>query len=92
MAKPICVIYLPADFVISGKEKSAPLELMSALNGYDEKDGNKPNNYWKQYYWFCFYKEGIHEPEFKVYFEKDFTELKFAQLKKIVTDSIKKLI
>lgn len=90
-AKPICVIYLPLDFVLGGNNKyNAPLEMMKALNGnFGDSDNNvKYTDYWKDYYWFSFYKNEITEPEFKVFYVKDFTEIEMNELKGIVLNAI----
>lgn len=92
MAKPIVVVYLPENFTLYGSD-NASFELMRILNGnYGEKSDN-PHvsypNYWMEYYWFCFPKLNIDAPEFEVFYEKDFTEVKFQELKKIVEDAMK---
>jgi len=94
-AKPIVVIYLPDNFVIGNGRSDAPMELMRALNGnFGEKELNSRiqySDYWQQYYWFCFTKYDILEPEFKVFYPKDFTEIQYEELKKMVEDGINSL-
>ena len=91
MTKPICVIYFPESF-IGDRERSWIFDYMRYLNGeQDGIDGKmRPSNYWSDYYWFCFYKDGISEPELKVFYEKDFTEIQFNELKSLVMESIQK--
>ena len=63
---------------------------MRFLNGDTESNSSnyKPSDKFTDYHWFCFYKQGIEEPEFKVFHEKDFTEIQFEELKKLVTESL----
>lgn len=92
MPKPICVIYFPHDFPANGR-KSWIYEYMRYLNG-EQTDGSIKwdgrKEYWNEYYWFCFYKEEITEPELQVIHEKDFTEMQFQELKELVLSSIPK--
>jgi len=91
-SKPIVVIYLPENLVIGRMGKNAPMELMRALNGnFGEQVPNNQiqyNDYWKDYYWFSFYKRDIDAPEFQVFYAKDFTETNFEELKQTVLDAI----
>lgn len=91
--KPICVIYLPDQFTLSANGKlDAPMELMRALNGnFGEKVPDSKiiySDYWKDYYWFAFYDNEIDTPRFEVFYSKDFTEIQFAELKKIIDEAI----
>jgi len=89
MAKPICVIYLPDELALSGGGKIInPSDLMNLLNGWGDKDKYRHTDYWQDYLWFSFYKDGITEPEFKVFHEKDFTEIQYEELKQLVLNSI----
>ena len=91
MSKPIVVIYWPENFRVGNSDPSWIYEYMSVLNGEAPA-----NNKWSlshdysDYHWFCFYKCDIQEPEIKVFYEKDFTEIKYQELKKMVMKSIKK--
>lgn len=90
--KPIVVIYFPDNFYI-GNGEHAPTLMMKALNGGfggNEKlsDKIKYTDYWNQYYWFCFEKHDIDAPEFQVFHPKDFTDIQFEELKKMVSDAI----
>lgn len=90
MTKPICVIYWPENFDNGGSnQRNWIFDLMRSLNG---EDTDRYGTSWAftDYYWFCFYKEGITEPEFHTFYEKDFDEIKFEELKKIVLDAAKK--
>lgn len=93
MAKPIVVMYIPhgGAFYRSGLE--APETLMRVLNGkYGEAsdaDGILAPDYWLDYYWFVFYKRDIDEPQLQVFYEKDFTPIKFDELKKFIEDTLK---
>lgn len=88
MAKPICVLYIPNSYTMynSGR-KNDPSELMRILNGVDDNT-SKPTLYWQDYYWFCFHKEGITEPEIQCFYEKDFTAVKFEELKKFIENHL----
>ena len=95
MAKPICVIYLPLEFHFGNDRDNSPMDLMTALNGNfgEEKshDKIKYTDYWKEYYWFSFFKDGIDAPEFKVFHEKDFTEIQFQELKSMIEAQLEEM-
>lgn len=95
MSKPICVIYLPENISIGGDGYGeAPMKLMEVFNNYfgqEPPQGHISNDYWKDYYWFCFTKYEISEPEFKVFYEKDFTDIQFAELKELILKSIEEM-
>lgn len=90
--KPIVVIYLPQNFNLNGRA-NAPMELMEALNnGFGYKNPSYKiiyTDYWKDYYWFCFYDYSIDIPRFETFYEKDFTEVQFEELKNIINEAIK---
>lgn len=90
--KPICVIYLPKDFTLISGNENAPMELMAALNNnFGVPDsGNKIQytDYWKDYYWFSFYDLDIDTPRFEVFYDKDFTEIQYAELREIIRQAI----
>jgi hypothetical protein len=89
MIKPICVIYLPVDSPIyDGGQQLTPVEVMSALNGWDKKSEQREE--FKDYLWFSFQKQGIGSPEFQVFHPKDFTEIQFNELKQLVLAEIEK--
>lgn len=85
MAKPICVIYFPYSCFIS---HSTIYEIGAFLNGDDLNGKLKKETKFTDYHWFVFYKSGITEPEFRVFYEKDFDEIKFEELKKLVLESV----
>ncbi len=88
MAKPICIIYFPDQFY-PNRTRRWIYDYMRFLNGdVDNDEALKESEYYKDYYWFCFYKIGINEPEFKVFYEKDFSEIKFEELKQLVLESV----
>lgn len=86
--KPIVVIYFPDKFVAGGSNRNWIYEYMAALNGETDNSKWKLSHDYTDYHWFCFYKYGIEEPEFKVFYEKDFDQVKYEELKKIVLQSI----
>lgn len=90
MSKPICVIYLPENYDLGSGADNAAIAMMEALNGLSDGK-HKATDYWKEYYWFCFPKAEITEPEFQVFYEKDFTEIQFKELEKLITDSLNQI-
>lgn len=93
MAKPIAVMYIPTDGAFYVRGDDAQAQLMRILNcnygqPLEDPDLSIPD-YWKDYYWFVFTKRGIEEPELQVFYEKDFTPIKFEELKKFIEDSLK---
>ncbi len=90
MSKPICVIYLPYSLDGGNGRMLTPVDLMSALNGRDDSK-HKPDDYWKDYLWFSFYKDDIIAPEFQVFHEKDFTEIQYEELKELLEKSLTEL-
>ena len=79
MPKPIVVIYLPENYTTLDPNSSVSVTLMQNLN---DTLGD--------YYWFCFPKYDIDEPEFKVFYEKDFTDAKFEELSNIISEGMKR--
>lgn len=91
-ARPICVIYFPSTFVGSDKDRGWIYNYMRFLNGEQDDGSNwKHSEYFTEYYWFCFYKDGINEPEFQVFHEKDFTEIQYTELKELVLNNIQNI-
>jgi hypothetical protein len=92
--KPIVVIYIPENFDIGGRMDAAN-RLMSVLNndfGREPTDRKyQSNNYWKDYLWFVFYDYEVSTPQFKVFFPKDFTEIQYGELKKLIEDSLQQI-
>ena len=90
MSKPICIIYFPETYCSIPNNREWIYEYMSYLNGDRNNKFSWMKHDFYDYHWFCFYKDDISEPEFKVFYEKDFTEIKFEELKQIVNNSIEK--
>jgi hypothetical protein len=95
MAKPIAIIYFPDNFTVAGGRQNWIYEYMAYLNG-EERGDNKiqwgeRKDYWKDYYWFCFYDYDITKPEIKVFYEKDFTEIQYNELKELITQSLNEI-
>lgn len=92
MAKPIVVLYIPRNY-FEFPDGDPSQELMRMLNGNygEDKDTHKIHYplYWTDYYWFVFPKEEITEPELQVFYEKDFTPIRFEELKKFIEDALK---
>jgi hypothetical protein len=89
--KPICVIYFPTEYSsMGGMISNWIYEYMAFLNGepMEQYEFGAAERF-KDYCWFCFYKDSINEPEFKVFHEKDFTEIQYQELKQLVEDSLK---
>jgi hypothetical protein len=89
MAKPICIIYFPENMQPANGRVDWIFDFARFLNG-EQCSGEKwkQENYFKDYYWFCFYKHDIAAPEFKVFYEKNFIEIQYQELKEIITKSI----
>ena len=74
-------MYVPKDFSFTdGGLIVRPIDLMKEFNGW----GSEPRSPLGDYLWFCFFKEGITEPEFKTFYDKDFTPLQYNELKELV--------
>lgn len=88
--KPIVVMYLPPHFVDNGWEAGRVMNILNGTQTVENETNNlQPNDFWNQYYWFVFYKDEIDAPELQVFYEKDFTPIKFEELKAFISDSIK---
>lgn len=79
-AKPICVVYIPFE--------SGPNDTLITWSKCSEItsdfDNRKPD-----YHWF-FIPSLTHEiMEFKVFYEKDFTPIKYEELKELIQQSLK---
>lgn len=89
--KPIVVIYLPRHYDVF--KSIDPGGLMAILNGNFGGNDNlgkiKVTKYWMDYYWFCFYKDEIDEPEFQVFYQKDQQPISNDELKKLIQDATK---
>ena len=81
-AKPICIMRLPDTLMAPGRrhiDYSVCFEIQTDL----QKE--KPD-----YYWFVIIDYEIKSIKFEVFYAKDFTEIQFEELKKIIEDSINK--
>ncbi len=91
--KPICVIYFPNQFY-EKRDNNWIYEYMRYLNG-QQSDGDvkwdERKDYWNQYYWFCFYKDDITEPELQVLNAKDITPIQFEELEKLIKEAIEQI-
>ncbi len=92
-AKPICVIYFP-DLFLPNINRGWIYEYMAFLNGDGREDGkmkwHTKADYYKDYYWFCFYDAEIQTPRFEVFNVKELTEVNFEELKRMVEEAIQK--
>lgn len=85
--KPIAIIYFPYDFSFGkGCKVISPLDLMQHFNGWQEQSNHREPI--GGYLWFCFFKESLTDPEFKVFHSKDFTEIEYNELKEMVLKEI----
>jgi hypothetical protein len=73
MAKPIFIVGLPLDQRIKRDESQKSLE---------DKIG-------EDYYCLAYVDSNLKEPKFQVFYEKDFNEVKYEELKKIIEDALK---
>ena len=86
MAQPICVMYVPREFSFTaGGRIVEPLDLMKEFNGWGSEGRFEPRAPLGDYRWFCFFKDGITEPELKTFYDKDFTPLQYEELKELIT-------
>jgi hypothetical protein len=79
MPKPICVISLPE--TSDGIKTS--WEVCRDLMDYYEKA--KPD-----YHWFVIPDEKLYTLHFQVFFEKDFTEIQYKELKEMIMNKLSK--
>lgn len=88
--KPICVIYFPKYFSMSRSDLILdPFELMKELNGWGREGILYPDeDRFGGYQYWCFHKEEITAPEFKVFHPKDFTEADYEELKQLVMSKL----
>lgn len=86
MAQPISIIYFPYNYV----NRQEIDKIVFHLNGWDDNSKENPPNPLGGYLWFCFEKDGIDAPEFVVYYEKDFNEIKYEELKALIIENLSK--
>lgn len=95
MAKPIAIIYFPDNWVDNMGERNWIYEYMAYLNGElresDIRKWPESKGYWKDYYWFCFYNHDITAPNIIVYHEKDFTDIQYKELEKLIFKNIEEI-
>ena len=78
-AKPICVIHLTDSLGDGGKQISwEDCRIIQEINEREKPD----------YYWFVIPGYNLDTVKFQVFYEKDFTEIEYAELKKIIEDAI----
>jgi len=82
MAKPIAVVYLP-EFLNAGAGKAGWQLARELTEAYELK--------MPDYYWFVILDFETLRVELKVFHEKDFTDIQYAELKQIIEDSINKI-
>lgn len=85
-AKPICVVKIDMSADFGGGTKPSLYNLYDAVNG---KIGD-------EYHVFVIpakidYENSVEPITFEVFYEKDFTEIQYQELKKIITDSIQQV-
>jgi len=84
MAKPIAVVYLPENLSRGGSGLKTGWDMCRDFAEQWKKE-------MPDYYWFCILDfSGNENIEFKVFHEKDFTEIQYAELKQLIEESIKK--
>jgi hypothetical protein len=98
MAKPIVVMYIPENGYFASLGRTDDLngivqELTRLLNGnfgqpVETQGRITYPDYWKDYYWLVFPRRDIDEPQLDVFYEKDFTPIKFEELKKFIEDAL----
>lgn len=78
-AKPICIIYLP-EFIGAGGQR---ISWSNCRDIQEAQEKDKP-----EYYWFVIPDYDGGKIEFKVFYDKDFTEIQFAELKEMINKAI----
>jgi len=87
MAKPIVVLYLPCADLFG--PSLLPSELMAIFNDSHGEIKMPPMFY--DYLWFVFVNGELIAPELKVFHEKDYTEMQYEELNKILQEGINSL-
>ena len=78
-AKPICVIYLPEVVNVGGR----------SINWSDCNDVQSDFSETKpDYHWFVLIDSDARRIEFKVFYEKDFTEIQYEELKTLIENKL----
>ena len=93
MAKPICIIYIPEHYSSGKGDNRWIFQYADFLNGNPNPDSNISwgnSEVYSDYLWFCFPKDEIDAPEFKVFYDKDFTPIQFEELKQLILNSTEK--
>lgn len=87
MPKPIVVLYLSrSDYF--GPDNS-PSDLMAIFNGHDDTINVAEGFY--DYLWFVFVDEASDVPRLQVFHEKDYTEMQYDELNKMLQEGIDSL-
>jgi hypothetical protein len=89
MIKPIAVIYIPYDSILSSSQTLDCWSIAASFNGVDPKY-SMPRELYQDYLWFCFPTEE-NEVKLEVFHPKDFTEIQYNELKELITKEIKQL-
>lgn len=88
-AKPIVVMYIPQHYANEGWEAGKVMNILNGTQTVEDKGKFEVNDFWAQYYWFVFYKDDLEAPELQVFYEKDFTPIKFEELRAFIEESLK---
>jgi hypothetical protein len=80
MAKPICIVYVPVE---SGGVGGRKITWADCNQMSEHQLKEKPD-----YHWFFVPAYDIEKLEFKVFYEKDFTEIQYAELKDLINKAI----
>lgn len=81
MPKPIAIIRFPDGFPITGDD-GEKISFKDCARTTEWLDKNKPD-----YHWFVFISPDVTDIKFEVYYEKDFTEIQYEELKKLVYEA-----
>lgn len=82
MSKPICVVYLPSNMNTGGRE----IDWSDCRAAQENFEKTKPD-----YHWFVLIDEDATRVELKVFYEKDFTEIQYQELKNLIEEKTKQI-
>ena len=87
MPKPIVVLYLPnSEYFGPGISE---MHLMAGFNGHDDRIKMAEGFY--DYLWFVFVDEASDVPRLHVFHEKDYTEMQYNDLYKMLQEGVNSL-
>ena len=80
--KPICVTYIPIEFSLASGRTLSWSDCYEMGLGFEKK--------MPEYYHLVFLNSEIENVDIKVFYEKDFTQIQYEELKELIKKSIEK--